>query len=262
MPLRKVTPLAVAGWFKELTLAPTTKSAIRSVMSQCFELAALHEYIPAIERNPMSLVRIKGTTRRQRKITQLSIEGFKKLIQALPEPINIMTLVAGALGLRVSELVALKWEDVEWKEKQITIQRKFTHSHLGPTKTIASEAGLPLDEGLLSILEYWRSKVPESEWLFPSSRSGGPRSASMLLNDYLKPTAEKLGLGNVGWHALRHACRSWLGGAGVSASTQKDLLRHSDIGMTMGYGHTPSADMRKAHNKVAKQLVPKSMLQK
>ncbi len=173
-----------------------------------------------------------------------------------------MTLVAGFLGLRVSELVALKWEDIDWKEKQITIQRKFTHSRLGPAKTIASEAGLPLDAGLLSILENWRSKVPESEWMFPSSRSGGPRSASMLLNDYLKPAAEKLGLGNVGWHALRHACRSWLGGAGVSASTQKDLLRHSDIGMTMRYGFTPNADMRKAHNKVAKQLDPKSLLQK
>jgi hypothetical protein len=50
-PIREVTPLAVTRWFSELELAPTTKASIRSVLSQCFELAALHEYIPAIERN-------------------------------------------------------------------------------------------------------------------------------------------------------------------------------------------------------------------
>lgn len=261
-PIREVTPLAVTRWFSELKLAPTTKASIRSVLSQCFELAALHEFIPAIERNPMSLVKLKGTTKRKKKIVQVTIKDFQKLIQALPEPHNIMTLVAADLGLRVSEMVALQWSDIDWKSKQITIQRKFTRGKLGLTKTIASEACLPLDEGLLAVLDYWRSKGSDSEWLFPSSRTGGPRSASMLLQSHLKPAAEKLGLGNVGWHALRHASRSWLGGAGVSASTQKDLLRHSDIGMTMDYGHTPIADMRRAHNKVARQLVPKGMLQK
>ena len=56
VPIRGVTPLAVTRWFSELKLAPTTKASIRSVLSQCFELAALHEYIPAIERNPMKLI--------------------------------------------------------------------------------------------------------------------------------------------------------------------------------------------------------------
>ena len=261
-PIREVTALAVTRWLNELKLAPTTKASIRSVLSQCFELAALHEFIPAIERNPMSLVKLKGTTKRKKRIVQVTIKEFQKLVRALPEPHNIMTLVAADLGLRVSELVALQWSDIDWKRKEITIQRKFTRGKLGLTKTVSSEAALPLDEGLITVLRNWQSKGPKSEWLFPSPRTGGPRSASMLLNSYLKPTAEKLGLGNVGWHALRHACRSWLGGAGVSASTQKDLLRHSGIDMAMEYGQTPFADMRRAHNKVARQLVPKDMLHK
>jgi integrase len=260
--IRNVTPLSVVRWFQELKLAPTSKASIRSVMSQCFELAALHEYIPATERNPMSVVKIKGTTIRQKKIAELTIENFKKLIEALPEPINIMTLVAGNLGLRVSELVALQWQDINWKCKEVSIKRKFTHGKLGPTKTVASEAKLPLDDDLLAVLAAWKPKTGDSEWIFPSPRTGGPRAASMLLQFGLKPAVEKLGLGHVTWHTLRHACRSWLGGAGTSASTQKDLLRHSDIGMTMNYGHTLSTDMRRAHNKVAKHLVPRSMLPK
>jgi integrase len=247
-------------WLQKLSLAASTKANIRSVMSQCFELAALHEYIPSMERNPMSLVKVKGSSKRQKKVTPLTIEQFRKLLESLPEPLNIMTLVAGGLGLRVSEAVALKWEDIDWEKKEISIQRKFTHGKLGPTKTVASDAALPLDPGLLAVLEAWKPKTGDSEWLFPSRYTGEPRSASMLLEKGIHPAAEKLGIGHVGWHTLRHACRSWLGGSGAPLTTQKDLLRHSDIDMTMAYGKTLPHEMRKAHNKIAKQMVPKSML--
>ncbi len=56
-----VDPLAVTRWFVELKLAPTTKASIRSVLSQCFKLAALHKCISAMEKNPMSIVTIKGS---------------------------------------------------------------------------------------------------------------------------------------------------------------------------------------------------------
>jgi integrase len=256
-----VKPLAVMEWMQELGLAPSTKANIRSVMSQCFELAALHEYIPSMQRNPMSLVKIKGSSKRQKKVASLTIEQFLKLLESLPEPLNIMTLVAGDLGLRVSEAVALKWEDIDWKKKEISIQRKFTRGKLGPTKTVASEAALPLDPGLLKVLKAWKPKTVDSEWLFPSRYTGGPRSASMLLEKGIQPAAKKLGIGHIGWHTLRHACRSWLGGSGAPLTTQKDLLRHSDIDMTMAYGKTLPKEMRKAHDKVARKLVPKSMLE-
>jgi integrase len=262
MPLRDVTALAVSSWLAGLTLAPSTKSSIRSVLRQCFELAALHEYIPPVERNPMSLVKLRGTSKRQKQIAEISIPQFQRLITSLPEPVNVMTLVAGGLGLRISELVALQWKDIDWRRKQISIQRKFTHGALGITKTASSEAILPLDEGIIAVLRSWNKKVPESEWLFPSSRTGGVRSASMLLQKDLKPVVKELGLGRVTWHTLRHACRSWLSGAGVAATTQKDLLRHSDLGMTLGYGKTPSKDMRRAHAKIAAKLVPKAMIPK
>ncbi len=161
--IRKVDPLAVTLWFGELNLAPTTKASIRSVLSQCFKLAALHKYISAMEKNPMSVVTIKGTSKRQKKIRQLTIPDFKRIIEALPEPLNVMTLVAGGLGLRVSELVALQWRGISWKDKQISIQRKFTRGPLGQTKTVASDALLPLDDGMLQVLARWKPKTGDSE---------------------------------------------------------------------------------------------------
>jgi integrase len=91
-----------------------------------------------------------------------------------------MVLLAGFLGLRVSEVVALKWDDLNEAAGTIAIERSFTRGRLDGTKTRASNAILPVDEILMAILAAWRSRTDNSEWLFPSRRTGGPQSASML----------------------------------------------------------------------------------
>jgi integrase len=78
----------------------------------------------------------------------------------------------------------------------------------------------------------------------------------MLLQKGLKPIAKELGLGNIGFHALRHACRSWLSSGGAALGTQKDLVRHADIGTTANiYGHALTEDMREAHAKLVAELL-------
>jgi hypothetical protein len=73
--LQNVTPLMVLNWLGELgESAATTKAAIRSIMSQCFQPAAQHGYIPATERNPMSVAPIEGTSKREEQIVILATE--------------------------------------------------------------------------------------------------------------------------------------------------------------------------------------------
>jgi integrase len=254
-PLREMRPLAINNWLQGLKLSATTKAAIRSIMSVCFRLAALHEFLPPMEANPMSLIKIKGVTKRKKRRPEVSIENFKKLLAALPEPLNIMVLVDSAYGLRVSELLALKWEDIDVEAKTLSIVRKFTRGQIGETKTAASEAPLPLATPILDALIKWRPKTSESEWVFPSPSTGGPRSASMLLQKGIKPVAAGLGLGDVGFHSLRHACRSWLTSMGVDLGTTKGLMRHANISTTMDvYGSALTDDMRQAHEKLVKEL--------
>lgn len=255
-PLRDVKPLDIDRWLKSLKLAATTKASIRSIMSVCFNLAALHEYMPAMQRNPMSLIKLKGVSKRQKKVVEVTIDQFKAVLAKLPEPLNVMVLLAGAYGLRVSELLALKWEDIDTDKKTISIVRKFTRGQIGKTKTASSEAPLPLSGSVLQVLTDWKPKTADSEWLFPSPRTGGPRSASMLLQKGLKPVVKGLGLENVGFHTLRHACRSWLNSGGTDLGTQKDLLRHADISTTANiYGHALTEDMRKAHEQLVGKLL-------
>jgi integrase len=260
-PLQKVSPLRVVGWLGELReLAATTKAGIRSVMSQCFELATLHGYLPVGDRNPMSRVRVRGTTQRERPIVILTPADFQRLVSALPSPLNVMVLLDGALGLRVGELLALHWEDIDWTEKTITIQRSYTHEQLERVKTATSNAVLPLDDLLIDVLRKHQATTGDSALLFPSPRTGEYRSASMLLGKGLQPKALSLGLGKVTWHGLRHSCRTWLDAKGVSVGLQKDLLRHSDVSTTMNrYGRALQPDMRIGHSAMVQELVPESM---
>jgi integrase len=144
-----------------------------------------------------------------------------------------MVLLGGAYGLRISEILGLKWEEIDEKANTIAIKRKFTRGQISETKTASSEAPLPLAKSLLAALLAYKPKTDNSEWVFPSPQTGRPRSASMLLQKGLKPIAKELGLGNVGFHSLRHACRSWLSGGGAAVGTQKDLLRDSDSATTI-----------------------------
>jgi integrase len=274
VPLMSVTPLLVKEWLTGLKgskrvdglngeskpLAATTKTGVRSVMHQCFELAALHGYIPATDRNPMSLVKIKGSTKRERETIILSQEQFRELVSSLPAPLNVMVLLIGCFGFRISELLGLHWGDIDWDRMTVFVQRCFTHGVVEETKTKASRATLPVDEALLAIIKKYRATAADSELMFPSSRTGGYRSASMLLQKGLQPVAIRLGFGRLKFHDLRHSCRSWLNAKSVPVGTQKDLLRHADIATTMNiYGGSLPPEMRIGHSAMVQGLIPESM---
>jgi integrase len=260
--IEAVTPLRVMNWLGELgELAPTTKATIRSIMSQCFRLAALHGFIPATEKNPMSVVPIRGTSKREKDVVILRPDQFRELVSELPAPLNLMVLVTGSLGLRVGETLALHWSDINWQDKTITIQRNFTRQQVGEVKTDSSRAVLPLDDTLLAILKGHKETTGDSELVFPSKRTGGYQSASMLLSKGIQRAASKLKLGRVTWHGLRHSYRSWLDANRVAMGTQKDLMRHADISTTMNrYGRALASEMRSSQRAIVQQIVPKTMM--
>ena len=108
--LADVSAMAVKQWLDKLPLGAASKARTRNMVSKLLELAMLWEYIP-VGRNPMELVRVKGSTKRQKAIVILTPAEFEALVEALPEPYNLMVLVFGCLGLRASETLALKWHD-------------------------------------------------------------------------------------------------------------------------------------------------------
>lgn len=71
------------------------------------------EFIDIDRMNPMSLVRVEGSSRCLRQPGILPVKEFRVLLDQLQEPVRTMCIVAACLGLRASELVDLQWSDFD-----------------------------------------------------------------------------------------------------------------------------------------------------
>jgi integrase len=255
--LGQVKPMAVEGWLKELNMAPKSKAHIRSVMHVLFECAARWELIDD-RRNPIGMVRVKDSTKRRKRPMILTVESFEAVIAKLREPYRTMVLVAQCLGLRVSEITALKWEDLEVEDRQLLVQRSVVNGRVDEVKTEYSHDHVPIHESLLEVLLAWAKDCPPTEdgWMFPSPITNRPYYSTEIQKRLLKPIGIKLGVGPIGWHTFRHTYRSWLDETGAPMKVQQELMRHASIQTTMNvYGQAMPESKRAANGKVVTMVL-------
>jgi integrase len=121
--------------------------------------AAMKWKLFPVGRNPMELVAIKGGVRRKSGPAILSQRQFRMLFKNIREGyIRIVVLIGMCLGLRLSEVLPLQWQGIDWKELLIHVRRGIVQGRLGEVKTEYSEARVPLDPGLAKMLRRWRKK--------------------------------------------------------------------------------------------------------
>jgi integrase len=255
--LAQIRPMAVESWLKELSMAPKSKAHIRSVMHLLFECAARWELINE-RRNPIEMVRVKDSTKRRKRPMILTIESFHAVVASLKEPYRTMVLVAQCLGLRVSEITALKWEDLEVDDRQLLVQRSVVNGRVDDVKTEYSRDHVPIHGSLLEVLLAWAKDCPPTKggWMFPSPLTDRPYYSTEIQRRHLKPIGIKLGLGPLGWHTFRHTYRSWLDETGAPMKVQQELMRHASIQTTMNvYGQAMPESKREANGKVVTMVL-------
>jgi integrase len=267
-PLTQVKPLAVRDWLKTVLdkrgkrpLASKTRGHIKGLMHRIFDCAMLWEYLPP-DRNPMSLVRIEGSSKRRKKPRVLTPEEFSLLVARVDrEPCHTMVILALCTGVRCSKLVALKWSDFDWQNLSVYIRRAIVAGRVDDVKTEYSEAPLPLDPALAEVIFEWRRKIEfsaDSDFVFASPFMAGekPYTPWNMQHNRLSPAAVKAGLGPIGWHTLRHTYRAWLGDNGEPLTVQKELMRHASIQTTLNtYGGGMMDSMREAYGRVVRQAM-------
>jgi integrase len=258
IPLSKMRPLDVAQWLHTLPLAPKTRAHIKRVMHLLFERAMLWGLIE-VQRNPLQLVRVKGGSKRQKALVTLTQEEFQKLIKHLREPIRTMAIVAMCTGLRISEVLALRWENLNFEAGTMLVAQAVVDGRIGPTKTETSKDEVPLDGDLATVLKEWQKELGRSIGLvFPSPLTGGCYYAGMLQKLHLQPAGERIGIKGLGWHVFRHSYRGFLDETGANAGMQKGLMRHANISTTMNtYGRAAMKAKQEANSKVVQMILPR-----
>jgi integrase len=252
--LRDVKAVAVEQWLRSLSLAPKTKTHIRSLLHLLFQNARRWEFI---DRNPIELVRQKGGRLNIPRV--ITPEEVQAILAELGEPYRTMVLVAACLGLRISEVMGLQWHDFDWENLTVLVQRSVVQGRVGETKTEYSRRPLPLDPDLAASLLQFRAGrfyVGPEDWVFAGDH-GRPQWTEMILRNHVAPAAERAGVGKIGWHTFRHTYSTMLRSIGTDVKVQQELLRHADIQTTMNiYTQAVSGAKRDANSKVVRMILP------
>ncbi len=253
-PLAAVKALEVTEWLKSLKLSPKTRGQVRALLHLLFERAMLWGLIE-LQRNPIELVKVKGSSKRQKKPQILAPEKFQELVSTLKEPYTTMVIVAMCTGLRVSEVLALRWEHIDFKAGAMMVQQGVVNGRIGRVKTEASQDEVPLDPAFADVL--LSRKGDRSEGLvFPSHVTGGCFYSGIIQRQILKPKGEAIGIDGLGWHTFRHTYRSLLDESGAPIGVQQKLMRHANVSTTMNvYGNSTLRAKQEANSKVVQMVM-------
>jgi integrase len=147
-----------------------------------------------------------------------------------------MILVALKTGLRLGELNALMWQDINLDKKILIVRRNMFLGQLTSPKN-NRERKIPLVDRVCDALRPIQKKTG---FVFVDE-SGEPLKAERVRRTLYR-TCKAAGLRRTGWHALRHTFASHLVEAGASIKAIQELLGHASIQTTMRYTHVaPSA---------------------
>jgi len=230
-----VKALAVEKWLRGLDMAPGSKAKLKGLLSALFRHCIRHELYD--KQNPIQTVR-QGA-KRQKDPDVLTMDEMKSLlIHIILLAAQVMVSVVAASGLRRSEMLGLKWEDLDLEKCWFHCKRGLVGMNQTKMKTIASRKSCEMNPALAEILIAWREKTPypeDSDWVFASPHTNGERPywPDSILKNHVRKAAKLVGIKKmIGWHTFRHSLGTFMGNEGENIKTVQELLRHASPKIT------------------------------
>jgi integrase len=168
----------------------------------------------------------------------LTFDEAHRLIAGAEPDCRAMITVAVRTGLRLGELLALRWYDVDLGAGRLVVRRAVSRGVVGTPKNNRTRE-VPLSQQALVAV---RAQPQHGELVFPGK--DGTMLTKNAAKSPLRNATSNAGLRRVGWHVLRHTFASHLVMRGVPLKTVQELMGHSTIEMTMRYAHL-SPDARR-----------------
>ena len=265
--LRDLTRLTIQQYFSGMAgkVSHPTISKIRDALSSILRAAVDVDYL---SKNPMEGLRLPQDKRPRQPKPTITPEQFRELVKLVAEPYATMLYVSVWTGLRVSELIGLKWHCIH--SDSITVEERYSRSDWSVPKTQASAATIGVSPEVITHIQRLKSltvevragravrthKVVKSagpdDLVFQSVQNGKPMNDQNILKRHIQPAASKLGLAFVNWRCLRTSHATWLVQAGADPKSVQGQMRHSRISTTMDiYAQIVPAAQRRALEQLA-----------
>lgn len=200
-----------------------------------------------------------------KKIYTFTLQEQKRIIhycQKKPTPKNISILLTLYTGLRIGEICALKWKDIDFRKNVITVNKtiqriNYKGNIFGKSKIIISSPKtknanreIPISNDFAKILKEYKT-TDESYVLTGTHNYLEPR----VLRNYFQRFTKKIRISNLNFHSLRHTFATNCISLGADYKTVSELLGHADINITLNfYIHPDIFQKKKCINSLYKNL--------
>ena len=184
---------------------------------------------------------------------------FAKLLAKVDEPHRTMVSLIAATGLRIGELLALRWRVLDLESGTLAVRESVFEGRFQRPKTQKAMRTIPLGPNAIAALNAHKARVTRKgpDDLVFGNRNGGPLRESKVLRNVLQPAAEAAGLGRVTWHQFRHIHSSLLNDLRVPVKIAQEQLGHASISTTLNiYTHVVDKSHRSAIEAVERELFP------
>lgn len=261
----------------ELELEEISVRHIRSsvaALSQRYSAGTINCIVSLIKRSILSAeelevrksrlnckVRLRLRYKRDVKcLTPAEQKKLEKYISTSQNPKLFGITVCLYTGLRVGELLALKWSDIDFKKSILRVNKTCHDSYSGGVynklltspKTYSSKREIPLPRSIAVQLNKMRK---ESQSEFVISGKNGKEISKRSYQSTFALILKKLGLPHMGMHALRHTFATRALDCGMDVKTLSEILGHQNAAITLNcYVHSLPEHKRAMMNKVGKML--------
>lgn len=256
--LKDITRTEYQKWINELRghYSEGTVRRIHSIMGSAMN-DAVHEF-NIIRENPIQKIKVPKDTEKVDKVSFFTKDQLEQFLDAVKTPVKnakyqksiqyyaLFTLM-GRTGIRIGEALALTWDDINFEDKILTINKTLVYPlnsapYLSTPKSKNSVREVKLDDATIRlmkkhklnqkevILQYENYKASKDNIMFHQHEGRWLRTN--VVRDYFKEVCKRAGLPILSPHALRHTHAVHLLEAGVNIKYVSERLGHASVKVT------------------------------
>lgn len=238
IPLDKITALQIEEFKSQKQTYGLCNKSINNllgILGKCLRTAQEWEIIDKVPK-------IKPLKVAPQEIKYLNEEEYNKLLTAAKDDGIFYEMILFSLrtGVRIGELTALQWSDINFNDGAVTIRQNIVNGIVGSPKNNKFRT-IYLAQDVFEKLSLRRKN---KGLIFPNSNRD--YFSRFTCRDHLDRLCRKAEIKRISWHALRHSFASQLATNGVSLKTIQELLGHSDLKMVQRYAHLEPVTLREA----------------
>jgi integrase len=177
--------------------------------------------------------------------------------------LRVLVLAAAMTGLRQSELLGLRWRDVDWAAQRIRVRNTFVRGEYSTDgkSDLSTRRSVPMADRLAGELDRWSKRTAYDTYddlVFAHPEKGTPLDRSKVTKRF-KAACRTAGVREVRFHDLRHTFATRLAASGRPLRTIQEFLGHADSKTTQIYAHyAPSEHEVEMVNEAFTERLPSS----